>query len=153
MNTMQIPAPYTSTKTFGALDAQLFDANDQPASIVKSNESVDVEVSWYLESPIPPVADWKVQVAYQQVGGSDSGIVSAALKDFTTGGTTNTFHPLRKDYLERVSFPPAGLSMGTDTQRAYELTVILTAQTKGATPTNLGFAAYYDLGIVQVITP
>jgi hypothetical protein len=52
-------------------------------------------------------------------------------------------------HLVKVGFPVGTPPIGPDTQRAFELTVILTAQSPtGAT---LGFAAYFDLGIVQVI--
>ena len=96
-----------------------------------------------------------MQVAYQEVGGTDAGRLPAAglLVDFATGGTTISLHPLRQDYLRKISFPPAALNgtMASGDQRAYELTVILTAQSK--TGKNLGFAAYFDVGVVQVYKP
>ena len=148
---MQLPAPYNPALNFGAVEAVIFDPGDRPASVLLASQTFDVECSWYLDSNIKPAGDWLVQVAYQQVGGAASGVMSGTLVSILTGGKPNPFHTNRFDYLQRVTFPANTLPIGTAIQQAYELTVILSAQTSGVNPTSLGIAAYYDLGVIQVI--
>ncbi len=90
-------------------------------------------------------------MAFESIGGGPDGVRNS--NPVTTSwnpGTPVLGHPSRRAYTDTVEFPINSLPLDGNPQRAYHLTALLSS--RNAANTQPGpFAAYYDLGVIQVM--